>query len=89
MTASIRLTTTDIKTIIMAFSGSWERYRSPYGVVRAAEAHDDFEITAEEGTLKGSKGDFLCVAEDTYDCWVDDPHAFHRMHTHVPRKETK
>jgi hypothetical protein len=87
MTTSIRLTSSDIKKIVMAFSGRWKRYRSPYGTVRAAEANDDFEITAEEGTLSGEEGDFLCIADDTYDCWVDNPFQFHRMNTLVEESE--
>lgn len=83
MAVVIRLTSDDIKRVILAFSGRWERYRSPYGVVRAAEAHDDFEIVAADGTISGSAGDFICIADSTFDCWTDNPFAFNRMHTRV------
>jgi hypothetical protein len=83
MPVSTRLTSDELQKVIQGFSGRWKRYRSPYGVVRAAEAHDEFEIICREGVLKGDEGDFVCVAEDTYDCWVDEAFNFRRMHVEI------
>jgi hypothetical protein len=88
MAVSKRLTSDDLGKVIRAFSGRWKRYRNPYGVVRAAEAADSFEVVFSEGVLKGRQGDFLCVAEDTYDCWVEDSFNFRRMHTEIARAGT-
>jgi hypothetical protein len=69
----------------MAF-GTFQRYRTPYGVARACAAHDDFEIVGEDGVVKGEKGDFICIAEDTYGCWTESEESFQRLHTLIEEK---
>jgi hypothetical protein len=85
MGVTTRLTSDELAKVILAFSGLWKRYRSPYGVVRAAEATDEFEIVCADGVMIGQVGDFICIAETTFDCWVDDAFNFHRLHTEIVR----
>ena len=82
---AIRLTQPQLREVLIAF-GTFRRYRTPYGVVRACEAHDDFEITGEDDVVKGEKGDFICIAEDTFGCWAESADSFHRMHTLIDEK---
>jgi hypothetical protein len=86
MDLSVRLTSEDVKKVVMTFSGRWKRYRTPYGTVRAAEAHDEFEVLAGDGVLVGDIGDFVCIDETTMDCWVEDPFNFKRMYTLVSKE---
>lgn len=85
MAVSTRLTSDELRKVIQAFSGRWKRYRSPYGVVRATEANDEFEIVCRDGVLIGETGDFICIAEDTYDCWVEDAFNFDRLNVEIPK----
>jgi hypothetical protein len=82
---SIRLSRPQLHEVLMAF-GTFQRYRTPYGVVRACAAHDDFEIVGEDGVVKGEKGDFICIAEDTYGCWTESEESFQRLHTLIEEK---
>jgi hypothetical protein len=76
---TIQLTSSQLKEVLMSF-GTFRRYRSPYGVVRACAAHDDFEIIGENGVVKGKEGDYICISEDTYGCWAEAGDSFERMH---------
>ena len=87
MAVNTRLNSDELAKVIRAFSGGWKRYRSPYGVVRAVESDDDFEIVCIDGVITGYTGDFVCIAEDTFDCWVEDAFHFHRMHIEIIRAD--
>jgi hypothetical protein len=79
----VRLSSEDVKRVLAAFS-EWTRYRSPYGTVLSIEAKDEFELVVDGGVLIGERGDFVCIDDVTYECWVSEPCEFHRLYTIIP-----
>lgn len=84
MEASIRLNKGAVKDVMLAFQDSWKRYRSPFGVVLAVEVQKEFELVVEGGVLIGDCGDFVCIDDVTFECWVCEPCEFRRLHTIIP-----